>query len=128
MACFLRPEDVVYVEDVIAVIIIVSVILDAFTRLGENAPGIMLTGIMSGGFADRWFCARLYRRQVRRCGNKLRWVGGEYFPPVFEVSILCVRLCVFVKHFARSIAVFGFWRIALRVYVFFRRLCDRTTS
>lgn len=40
MACFLRPEDIIYVKDVIAVIIIVPVILDAFTWLCENAPGI----------------------------------------------------------------------------------------
>lgn len=59
MPCFFRAENVVYVEDVIAVLVVEAVVLEALAWLGEHSPWVARRLVFEMGVADA-----VGRRQV----------------------------------------------------------------
>lgn len=61
--CFLRPEDVVDIEDIVAVLVIVAIILAALARLREDSTWVPRRLVFEARVADA-----IRRRQMNRQG------------------------------------------------------------
>lgn len=51
MTSLLRAQDIIYIEDVIAVLVVIAVILYSLARLGKNAPRIPRRLVLEAGVA-----------------------------------------------------------------------------
>ena len=49
MTSFLAPEDVVHVEDVIAVLVIIPIVFATLAGFGQNAPGVPRRLVIESG-------------------------------------------------------------------------------
>lgn len=52
MASFFRTQDIVHIKDIVAVLIVVAVVLDALTRLCEDATGVARRLVLEFGVAN----------------------------------------------------------------------------
>lgn len=67
VARFLRPQNIVDIEDVITVLVVVAIILDTLARLGENSARISRRLVLEVGVTNA-----VRRRQVgRQCLQRL---------------------------------------------------------
>jgi len=70
VARFLRPQNVVDIEDVVAVLIVVAVVLDTFARLGEDAAWIARGLVVESAIAELVRCGQMGRQRLQG----LEWV------------------------------------------------------
>ena len=69
MSRLFRSQYVVDIEDVITILIVVAIVLDALARLGEDSAWV------TGGLVVEAGVTQLVRRG-QMAGKRLKWLGG----------------------------------------------------
>ncbi len=85
MASFLRAKNVIHIEDVVAILIVVSVILGRLARLRQDPARVPRRLVFETRIADSVGCREVYRQSLQGLGTAYvlahrdanQWEGGR---------------------------------------------------
>lgn len=66
MACFLRAKDIIHVEDIITILVVIAIILDALAGLGQDSAGITRRFVLEARVANAVSRREMYGQGLQR--------------------------------------------------------------